>query len=199
MKLEVYNVSGSFSLFDNAKKEQKLSEKVMESLKRKSLKSVWKKKDKKQPGQLVVPVADPKVTVQIFQTGRVLIHGAVNFQECERAARVVQERIHERQQNCNITFLPGIFDLKMISVHAKCHVGFAIHLENASKHSDFRFCKFNPNLHDPSLCYNMKNPNAKLRVFVSGKMNICAKTLQEIEQAVNLIYPRLKRFKISKI
>jgi len=197
VNLEVYNVSGSFSLFENPKKQEMLSNNVMESLKRKSLKAVFKTKNGKQPGQLVVPIADPKVTVQIFQTGRVLIHAAVTVQECERAASVVLQRICERQQMCSVKFVPGVFDFKMISVHAKCHVGFGIHLENASKDPAFRRCKFNPNLHDPSLCYNMKNQNAKLRVFVSGKMNICAKTLQEIEQAVNLIYPRLKRFKLE--
>ncbi|XP_004296209.1 PREDICTED: TATA-box-binding protein-like [Fragaria vesca subsp. vesca] len=136
---------------------------------------------------VIMRTRDPKATVLIFASGKMVCTGAKSEAESELAAR-----------KCVRTILKMGFakfkDFKIQNMVANSDVRFPIRLEGLA-YANPQCTSYEPELF-PGLRYRMKEPKITLLVFASGKLVITgAKHREDIHKAFEVIYPALEEFK----
>ncbi|MCO5562384.1 hypothetical protein L7F22_016011 [Adiantum nelumboides] len=105
---------------------------------------------------VVMRIRDPKATVSIFSTGKLVCTGAKSVEQSHLALRKVP------------TLLYSYKDFKVKNIMATVDVQFALRLESLSNAlSDF--ASYEPELFS-GLFYRMRQPKLTLGLFVTGKI-----------------------------
>jgi transcription initiation factor TFIID TATA-box-binding protein len=137
---------------------------------------------------VIMRIREPRTTALIFASGKMIVTGAKLETDCRNAALKYTAIIQK------IGFPAQFRDYKVQNLTANCDAGFPIRLEGfVYAHS--ANATYEPELF-PGLVYRMTDPKVSLLIFVSGKVVITgAKTPQQLEQALQNIYPVLLEFR----
>ncbi|XP_049850962.1 uncharacterized protein LOC126324504 [Schistocerca gregaria] len=138
---------------------------------------------------VIMRLTDPRATILIFETGKIVCTGAKN----EATAYVATKRCASIIKHINSVNIK-VRDFKIQNMVANCSVGFPIRLE-ALQDEHLHFARYEPEIF-PGLIYRMVTPKVVLLIFVSGRIIFTgAKSQEDIMSAWNQIYNVLLRFK----
>ncbi|KAH7823862.1 Transcription initiation factor TFIID TATA-box binding protein [Monocercomonoides exilis] len=139
----------------------------------------------------VFRLRDPKATVLIFESGKMVCTGAKSEELARLACRRTAKTIHKipEHEGIHITFQ----NFKIENLVASCDVRFPIRLEAlAAAHTNFS--TYEPEMF-PGLVYRMTTTKITFLIFVSGKVVITgAKSRNDIYTAFEELYPVLRQF-----
>ncbi|KAL0211088.1 hypothetical protein P9112_009386 [Eukaryota sp. TZLM1-RC] len=136
----------------------------------------------------IVRILEPKATALVFRTGKMVVTGAANEDDCLRAARRFCRIL--QKVKCPVRFT----DFKVENIVGVTNVGFSIDLEALHvRHS--KFAQYEPELF-PGLIYRIHEPKVCLLIFVTGRV-VCtgAKSREAIYSGLGKIRPVLNDFK----
>jgi len=137
---------------------------------------------------VIMRIREPKTTALIFSTGKIVVTGAKSEDLAKHAARKYARIIQK------LGYEAKFKDFKIQNIVASADVRFPIRLETLSIQHRM-FCSYEPELF-PGLIYRMLEPKVVLLIFVSGKLVLTgAKTVTNIQEAIENIYPVLEQFK----
>ncbi|KAL0248572.1 hypothetical protein GEMRC1_003808 [Eukaryota sp. GEM-RC1] len=138
----------------------------------------------------IVRIMEPKATALIFRTGKMVITGASNEEDCHRAARRFARIL--QKVKCPVSFS----DFKVENIVGVSKMGYSIDLE-ALHQRHHKFAHYEPELF-PGLVYKLLDPKVCLLIFVTGKIVITgAKTRDSIYLALEKLAPVLHEFKAT--
>jgi len=136
------------------------------------------------PG-LIFRVKDPKATMLIFSSGKVICTGARSIADVRKAMAKVTKMIRSLKLD-----VPKKYNIQIENIVASAQIParldldkIAFGLEN-SEYSPDRF---------PGLVFRVKDPKAALLLFGSGKV-ICTgiRKIEDAEYAMNFVFKKLK-------
>ncbi len=141
------------------------------------------------PG-LVMRITEPKGTVLIFSTGKMVVTG---LQRAENAEQVVQESVN-RIKSCGIAISKPVITIQNIvaSGDLNCLIDLnigAITMENSM---------YEPEVF-PGLIYRMQEPKSVFLIFSTGRI-VCtgAKTRDIVAEAVEKLYHEIRELGIAR-
>ncbi|CAH0581266.1 unnamed protein product [Chrysodeixis includens] len=139
---------------------------------------------------VVMKIIDPRATALVFRSGKVLCTGLRNEHDSYIAARKFARIIHK------LGYPAKFLDFKIQNFIATADLRFPIRLE-ALQQAHGQFASYEPELF-PGLVYRMVRPRVVLLIFVNGKIVFTGgKTRGEINEALDIIYPILRSYRIS--
>lgn len=142
-------------------------------------------------GMLNMKLRDPHTTASIWSSGKVTCTGATSAEESLTAARRFARILQK------LGFQVRLSNYRIVNVLATCSMPFAILIsEFARAHP--RQASYEPELH-PGVTYQLHAPvRATLKVFSTGSITITAPSVENIEVAVQHIYPLVYEFRTVK-
>ncbi|KAH9632314.1 hypothetical protein HF086_010239 [Spodoptera exigua] len=139
---------------------------------------------------VVMKIIDPRATALVFRSGKVLCTGLRNEHDSYIAARKFARIIQK------LGYPARFLDFKIQNFIATADLRFPIRLE-ALQQAHGQFASYEPELF-PGLVYRMVRPRVVLLIFVNGKIVFTGgKTRGEINEALDIIYPILRSYRIS--
>lgn len=161
---------------------------------------------------VIMRLKNPKTAALIFNSGKIIVLGAKNEQDSERAAKIFAHSIK------GLGYKPKFKNFQIVNIVGTCDVKFNIKLtqlnhklyEELEKNSKEKKPETNVKSNKkekgeiifyepeifPALIYHMANPKLTLLIFFSGKINFLgAKHNNDIYEAYKKIYPFLLKFK----
>ncbi|CAB3223590.1 unnamed protein product [Arctia plantaginis] len=139
---------------------------------------------------VVMKIIDPRATALVFRSGKVLCTGLRNEHDSYLAARKFARIIQK------LGYPAKFLDFKIQNFIATADLRFPIRLE-ALQQAHGQFASYEPELF-PGLVYRMVRPRVVLLIFVNGKIVFTGgKTRGEIHEALDIIYPILRSYRIS--
>ncbi|XP_075974768.1 uncharacterized protein LOC142975665 [Anticarsia gemmatalis] len=139
---------------------------------------------------VVMKIIDPRATALVFRSGKVLCTGLRNEHDSYIAARKFARIIQK------LGYPAKFLDFKIQNFIATADLRFPIRLE-ALQQAHGQFASYEPELF-PGLVYRMVRPRVVLLIFVNGKIVFTGgKTRNEIHEALDIIYPILRSYRIS--
>lgn len=137
---------------------------------------------------IVMRIREPHTTALLFRSGKMVITGARNEADSRLAARKYARIIQK------LGFPVKFLDFKVQNIVGTCDLRFPIRVENLNQMHG-QFSSYEPELF-PGLIYRMVKPRVVLLIFVNGKVVMTgARTREELQEALDNIYPILKSFK----
>ncbi|HME54460.1 MAG TPA: TATA-box-binding protein [Candidatus Lokiarchaeia archaeon] len=143
------------------------------------------------PG-LVMRIADPKATILIFSTGKMVVTGLRDASETEAVVAIVIKNL--KQAKVNITAEPEITIQNLVAsgdLHVPIDLNEAsIVMENAM---------YEPEVF-PGLIYRMQEPKTVFLIFSTGRI-VCtgAKTKEMVGEAVEKLVEEVKNLGLAMI
>lgn len=139
------------------------------------------------PG-LVYRLDSPKVTALIFKSGKMVVTGAKSTQDLIEAVKKIVRSL--KKHGIQIYGRPKV---QIQNIVASANLNVCVDLERAAltlENSMYEPEQF------PGLIHRMDEPRVVLLIFSSGKMVITgAKREEEVYEAVNRIYEKLKKLR----
>lgn len=137
---------------------------------------------------IVMRIREPHTTALLFRSGKMVITGARNEADSRLAARKYARIIQK------LGFPVKFLEFKVQNIVGTCDLRFPIRVENLNQMHG-QFSSYEPELF-PGLIYRMVKPRVVLLIFVNGKVVMTgARTREELQEALDNIYPILKSFK----
>ena len=146
---------------------------------------------------VIMRLKQPKSAALIFNSGKIIVLGAKNEQDSEKAAKIFAHSIK------GLGYNPKFRKFQIINIVGTCDVKFDIKLTQLSininaklnNNSEKKICHYEPDIF-PGLIYQMASHKLTILIFSSGKINfVGAKHKNDIYEAYKRIYPLLLRFK----
>ena len=144
---------------------------------------------KRFPGA-VLRLLEPKVTALAFSTGKMVVCGAKHETLASlgvrKFARILQKIGNDIQ----------LKDFRINNMLGTCDLKFPIRLEDLND-NHAQFSRYEPEIF-PALIYRLMHPRTVMLIFVNGKVVITgAKSREELQQALDKMYPVLRSFRKS--
>lgn len=144
---------------------------------------------KRFPGA-VLRLLEPKVTALTFSTGKMVVCGAKHESLANLGVRKLARILQKIGNDIHLT------DFKINNMLGTCDLKFPIRLEDLNE-SHAQFSRYEPELF-PALIYRLMRPRTVMLIFVNGKIVITGgKSREELQQALDLMYPILRSFRKS--
>ena len=136
------------------------------------------------PG-LVYRVKDPKAAILIFSSGKIVCTGARSIADVRKSV----EKVAKVMRAAKIGE-PKNYSIQIENIVASAQIPARLDLDKiafGSENSEYEPDQF------PGLVYRMKDPNATLLLFGSGKV-ICTgiRKIEDVEYAMNFLFKKLK-------
>ena len=142
---------------------------------------------KRFPGA-VLRLLEPKVTALTFSTGKMVVCGAKHEKLATLGVRKFARILQKIGNDVHLS------DFKINNMLGTCDLKFPIRLEDLNN-THAQFCRYEPEIF-PALIYRLLRPRTVLLLFVNGKVVITgAKSRDELQQALDLMYPLLRSFR----
>lgn len=132
----------------------------------------------------------PQVTANITSSGKITVTGSTSEDEAKVAARRVARRLQK------LGFNARFFNFRIVNVLGTCSLPFGIRLNNFSQ-AHPQSASYEPELH-PGATYRIKNPKATLKIFSTGSITITAPCVNNVQLAVEHIYPLVSEYPMEK-
>ncbi|XP_017139312.1 uncharacterized protein LOC108153694 [Drosophila miranda] len=142
---------------------------------------------RRENGMVTMKLRRPYTTASIWSSGRITCTGATSEIMAKVAAR--------RYARClgKLGFPTRFQNFRIVNVLGTCSMPWAIKIVNFSeKHRDN--ASYEPELH-PGVTYKMKMPKATLKIFSTGSVTVTAASVNDVESAIQHIYPLVHEFR----
>jgi len=136
------------------------------------------------PG-LVYRIKDPKAAMLVFSSGKIVCTGARSIVDVRKAIEKVAMMIRSIKID-----VPKKYSIQIENIVASAQIPARLSLDKiafGSENSEYSPDRF------PGLVFRIKNPNATLLLFGSGKV-ICTgiRKIEDVEYAMNFVLKKLK-------
>jgi len=145
---------------------------------------------KRENGMLNMKLRRPNATATIWSSGKITCTGSTSEFEAKIAARKIARRIQK------LGFNTRFGSYRVVNVLGTCAFHFGIKLNqfsNEHKHAS----SYEPELH-PGVTYKIKEPKATLKIFSTGSITVTAPCVQNVQLAIEHIYPLVEPFKMER-
>ncbi len=135
---------------------------------------------------------EPRVSVLVFRTGKMVCTGAKSIGELKKALKKIMRIFREAGVN-----VPDEPEVEVQNVVASANLYAEVDIERAAE--ELENTMYEPEQF-PGLIYRMEDPDVVLLIFSSGKM-VCtgAKNEEDVRRAVEKIYNMLKEMGLLHI
>lgn len=136
-------------------------------------------------------IRKPYVTANIWSSGKVTCTGATSEEDSKiaarRVARILQQLCCQRARFCNF---------RVVNVLGTCSFPWGIKLNGfATAHP--KETSYEPEIH-PGATYRIVKPKATLKIFSTGSITITAPSVENLQNAVQHIFPLVYPFRLPK-
>ncbi|XP_042905478.1 TATA box-binding protein-like 1 [Parasteatoda tepidariorum] len=139
---------------------------------------------------VVMKFRNPKITAKVYSSGKVICTGATSNEDAKRAARKVARSLQK------LGFKIRFTEYKIVNVLCTCYMYFGINLNKfTQKHR--LLTSYEPELH-PGATYKVKDLKATLKLYTTGSITITAPSTDNIQRAVEHIFPLVYEFRTAK-
>lgn len=142
---------------------------------------------KRENGMVTMKLRKPYTTASIWSSGKITCTGATS----EEQAKVAARRYARMLQKLN--FRVRFQNYRVVNVLGTCKMPWAIKIVQFSEKYK-KEASYEPELH-PGVTYNLKNPTATLKIFSTGSMTVTARSVADVQAAIEHIYPLVYEFK----
>ncbi|MHA1674545.1 MAG: TATA-box-binding protein [Promethearchaeota archaeon] len=141
------------------------------------------------PG-LVMRIVEPKATILVFSTGKMVVTGMRRADEAEEVVDDVIERI----QKCNIEISDPVITIQ--NIVASGDLNCMIDLNMAAVVMEYSM--YEPEVF-PGLIYRMQEPKSVFLIFSTGRI-VCtgAKTKELVAEAVEKLYHTVREYDVAR-
>jgi transcription initiation factor TFIID TATA-box-binding protein len=146
---------------------------------------------KRENGMVTMKLRRPYTTASIWSSGKVTCTGATS----EDQARIAARRTARMLQKLN--FRVRFHNYRVVNVLGTCKMPWAIKIVQFSEKYK-KEASYEPELH-PGVTYNLKNPTATLKIFSTGSMTVTARSVADVQAAIEHIYPLVYEFKKPRV
>ena len=150
----------------------------------------------------------PYITATIWKSGQITCTGAVSEDQALVAARRVARTLSKLDQSVQSSRprreprpITNIYNYRVVNVLGTCLMPFAIKIDGfaSTNHAKdpgnpFETVSYEPELH-PGVTVRFKKLKATLKVFSTGSMTVTAPRTDNIQSAVEKIYPFVELFR----
>ncbi|CRK90887.1 CLUMA_CG004575, isoform A [Clunio marinus] len=146
---------------------------------------------KRENGMVTMKLRKPYTTASIWSSGKITCTGATSEDQAKIAARRYARVLQK------LNFKVRFQNYRVVNVLGTCRMPWAINIINFSEKYK-KDASYEPELH-PGVTYILKNPTATLKIFSTGSMTVTARSVANVQAAIEHIYPLVYEFKKPRI
>ncbi|RUS78315.1 hypothetical protein EGW08_013919 [Elysia chlorotica] len=136
---------------------------------------------RRENGMLNMKLRRPNVTATIWSSGNITCTGSTSEDEARLSARRIARRLQR------LGFNARFCNYRVVNVLGTCSVKFGIKLAQFSE-AHMQTASYEPELH-PGVTYKIKEPKATLKIFSTGSITVTAPSVNNVQHAIEHIYP----------
>ncbi|XP_047545139.1 TATA box-binding protein-like 1 isoform X1 [Vanessa atalanta] len=141
---------------------------------------------RRENGMVTMKLRRPYTTASIWSSGRVTCTGATSEDQAKIAARRYARALQK------LGFQVRFRNFRVVNVLGTCRMPFGIRIIAFSK--KYKEADYEPELH-PGVTYKLYNPKATLKIFSTGGVTITARSVNDVQSAVERIFPLVYEFR----
>ncbi|XP_030025111.2 TATA box-binding protein-like 1 [Manduca sexta] len=141
---------------------------------------------RRENGMVTMKLRRPYTTASIWSSGRVTCTGATSEEQAKVAARRYARALQK------LGFQVRFQNFRVVNVLGTCRMPFGIRIISFSK--KYKEADYEPELH-PGVTYKLYNPKATLKIFSTGGVTITARSVSDVQSAVERIFPLVFEFR----
>ncbi|XP_063376401.1 TATA box-binding protein-like 1 [Cydia fagiglandana] len=141
---------------------------------------------RRENGMVTMKLRRPYTTASIWSSGRVTCTGATSEEQAKVAARRYARALQK------LGFQVRFQNFRVVNVLGTCRMPFGIRITAFS--NKYREADYEPELH-PGVTYKLYNPKATLKIFSTGGVTITARSVGDVQSAVERIFPLVYEFR----
>jgi len=145
---------------------------------------------KRENGMLNMKLRRPNATATIWSSGKITCTGSTSEEEAKVAARRIARRLQKLGYSIRFS------SYRVVNVLGTTAFPFGIKLNQFSNEFKSQSC-YEPELH-PGVTYRIKEPRATCKVFSTGSITVTAPSVQNVQLAIEHIYPLCCQFKMER-
>lgn len=145
---------------------------------------------RRENGMVTMKIRRPSTTASIWSSGKITCTGATSNADAKTASRKFA-RILQR-----IGFRVKFTNYRVVNVLGTCSMPFGISLNKLAENNRI-LASYEPELH-PGATYKIKELKATLKIFTTGSITITAPCVENVQRAVEHIYPVVYEYKTAK-
>lgn len=147
---------------------------------------------RRENGMVTMKLRHPYTTASIWSSGKITCTGANSEEQAKVSARKfsrILQKLDDKYKNIRIK------NWRVVNVLGTCSMPFAIKITPFSQ--AFKEASYEPELH-PGVTYKLKYPKATLKIFSTGSVTVTAPSVQNVQAAIEHIYPLVHEFRKPK-
>ncbi|CAF4786084.1 unnamed protein product [Pieris macdunnoughi] len=141
---------------------------------------------RRENGMVTMKLRRPYTTASIWSSGRITCTGATSEDQAKIAARRYARALQK------LGFQARFRNFRVVNVLGTCRMPFGIKIIAFSK--QYKEADYEPELH-PGVTYKLYNPKATLKIFSTGGVTITARSVNDVQSAVERIFPLVYEFR----
>lgn len=141
---------------------------------------------RRENGMVTMKLRRPYTTATIWSSGRVTCTGATSEDQAKVAARKYARALQK------LGFEVRFRNYRVVNVLGTCRMPFGIRIVSFSE--KYKEADYEPELH-PGVTYKFLNPKATLKIFSTGGVTITARSVSDVQSAVERIFPLVYEFR----
>ncbi|XP_052747266.1 TATA box-binding protein-like 1 isoform X2 [Bicyclus anynana] len=141
---------------------------------------------RRENGMVTMKLRRPYTTASIWSSGRITCTGATSEDQAKVAARRYARALQK------LGFQARFRNFRVVNVLGTCRMPFGIRIIAFSK--KYKEADYEPELH-PGVTYKLYNPKATLKIFSTGGVTITARSVSDVQSAVERIFPLVYEFR----
>ncbi|CAC5407581.1 TBP [Mytilus coruscus] len=145
---------------------------------------------KREQGMCNMRIRRPYTTASIWSSGKITCTGATSEPYAKIAARKFARQLQR------IGFDVKFSNFKVVNVLGTCSMPFKIKVADMARKYP-REVSYEPELH-PGATYRIKEPKATLKIFTTGSITVTAPCVDNVQSAIEHIFPLVAEFKAVK-
>ncbi|KOB73995.1 Tata-box binding protein, partial [Operophtera brumata] len=145
---------------------------------------------RRENGMVTMKLRRPYTTASIWSSGRITCTGATSEDQSKIAARRYARALQK------LGFQVRFQNFRVVNVLGTCRMPFGIRIISFSK--KYKEADYEPELH-PGVTYKLYNPKATLKIFSTGGVTITARSVNDVQSAVERIFPLCRAARARRI
>lgn len=138
---------------------------------------------------VVIRIREPKATALVFSNGKMQVLGTKSLADAHLASRKFARMLQK------MGYRPRLEGFAVQNIVASADTRMVIRLEGIHRQFYDTFAKYEPELF-PGLVFTIMQPKMTALIFSKGKVVLLgAKTVEDIEEAMQKLYPVLVEYK----
>eukprot|EP00912_Choanoflagellata_sp_UC4_P001050 UC4_evm3s647 len=195
VEFRTHTVHASWTVFSNATPEDL----NLDVLCQRARNTVWN--ERRFPAAIMRILKPVRATANIFKSGKVVVTGAKNPDQCEYAAKKITKSIQKAMGGLGDTFSKKIKfrNFKVNNIAGVCKYGHYINLAEllAECSTSFGTATFEPEIF-PGLIFKHQSPRITITIFHNGSITLTgARKIEDMKIGLSSIEPLLDKVRLA--